>query len=972
MTDAPAQVLLVGGDPAARAGRRRALERAGFAVIEAGTGADGIAAVDARPDVVVLDVDLPDLDGLGVARRLRDHAHGRHLAILQIASARIDAGSPGRSLDGGADAFLVEPVDPTVLVATTRALLRLRAAEKAAREASTRLGLAQQAARSGVWDYDVPNDRLWWSREAVDVLGLPRDTQPQLAEFLALIDPRDRDAIARALDRALAEGDRWDEEYRVGPAGGPPRWIHAIGRIDRDATGAAERFAGIIVDISERRRIQDRLRRLQRATGEMAAAVSREDVLGAGMAAARDLLDADGVGFGLLDEETGEVRVGTLAAPPWLAEQPRSVPLTRSLPGPASMLDRRSATLAHPATEGLDADSAYAVGAWAPILTDDEALGFISAYHRMPQEPTPDDLALLEAVAQLCAQALVRARLFEREAAARDAAERAAERLALLAEVTGALEAEQDFAARLQCLLETVVPRIADFATVEALRPDGRLELLALHHVDPSKLDVLRRLREQHALDTEGPIGLGYVIRNGTSQMLSRISPALIDEMGVEEPAKRLLREIATTSYLAVPLATREGSIGALMLCTSVSGRTYGERDRRIAEELAERISLVLENARLFDEQRRIARTLQLGLLGGAGTVQENVTLALRYQPGGGAAEIGGDWYDAFDRDDGTLVVAVGDVVGRGLRAATTMTKLRNALRAFALVREGPAEILHELDRFAQTVDGAVMTTVACAVIDLGTGRCRIAAAGHPPPVLVHPDGRGEAIMGGRSMPLVGRDEARGEVVVELPHGATLALYTDGVVERRRESIDDGIGRLRDLAAGMADRPVGVMADALLGTLVTAGVDDDAALLLVRRESPDVPVLFRRVEAEPSSLAELRAALRGWFARAGIGADDARDLLLACGEACNNAVEHAYSSVGSGELCLEARLIGGEAHVSVRDFGHWRAPAVAGNRGRGSQLMETLCDAVEVMRTRTGTMVTLRRRLTADVPALTD
>ena len=967
------RVLVVTADAVVRTRHRRALERGGFSVTEMATGVDSIAAVDDRPDVVVLDVDLPDVDGLEVCRRMRAHAHGRHLAILQISSATIDPQAQVSALEGGADVFLVEPVDTGVLVATTRALLRLRAAEEAARDASTRLGMAQEAARSGVWTYDVTGGSLWWSREANDVMGLPRDAQPQFDESIGYIDARDRETVTAELMEALAEGDRWDREYRIAT----PRsqaWIHAIGRIDRDIAGNATRMAGIILDVTERRRSEDRLRRLQRATVEMAAAVRREDVIVVGMAAARDLVDADAAAYGLADD-SGMLRAGVLDPTTMSPTHVRTVELSRSLPGPASMADRRSLrcpTLAErlaafPASAGLDTGAPYEAGAWAPILTKDEALGFVSVHHRAPTELTPDDMALLEAVAQLCSQALVRARLYEREATARDAAERAAERLALLADVTEALEQEHDFAARLQRLLETLVPRVADFATVEALRADGRLELLALHHVEPEKVEPLRRLREQHALDADAPIGLGHVIRTGRSLLLGDIPDQLADD--VEDTGRRLLGEIATRSFLAVPLATREGTIGALMLCTSVSGRTYGERDRQLADELADRIALVLENARLFDEQRRIARTLQLGLLGGAGTGHRDITLALRYQPGTGSAEIGGDWYDAFDRDDGTLVIAVGDVVGRGLKAATTMAKLRNALRAFALVRDGPGEILHELDRFAQTVEGGVMTTVACAVVDPVTGHCRIAAAGHPPPILVHPDGRADAVMGGRSMPLVGEEGTRPEIALELPAGTTLALYSDGVIERRRESIDEGIGRLAQLAGDRFQRPVGVMADELLEAMLTDEVDDDAALLLLRREGTASPVMFRRVSADPSSLGPLRASLRSWFARARIDDADARDLLLACGEACNNAVEHAYTAMGSGEMCIEARLIGNEAHISVRDFGHWRPAAVAGDRGRGSLLMSALCDSVEVMRMRTGTMVTLRRRVSARVPA---
>ena len=324
------------------------------------------------------------------------------------------------------------------------------------------------------------------------------------------------------------------------------------------------------------------------------------------------------MGYGLLDDG-GVLNIGVLDPRTRRPVRTSRAQLSRSLPGPASMLDRRplrcpSLAERHatfPATEGVDASFAYEAGAWAPIVTEGEALGFLSVHHRDATDLTPDELALVEAAAQMCSQALVRARLYEREAAARGAAEQAAERLALLADVTEALEQEQEFSARLQRLMDTLVPRIADFATVEALRVDGRLELLALHHVEPDKVESLRRLREEHALDADAPVGMGHVIRTGQSLLLGQIPDELTDD--VEDPGRRLLQDIATRSFLAVPLATHEGTIGALMLCTSVSGRVYAERDRELAEELADRIALVLENARLFDEQRRIARTLQLG-----------------------------------------------------------------------------------------------------------------------------------------------------------------------------------------------------------------------------------------------------------------------------------------------------------------------------------------------------------------------
>jgi GAF domain-containing protein len=259
-------------------------------------------------------------------------------------------------------------------------------------------------------------------------MGLPRDAQPQFDESVGYIDARDRDWVSAALMEALAEGDRWDREYRIATPGSNA-WIHAIGRIDRDAEGNATQMSGIILDVTDRRQTQDRLRRLQRATVEMAGAVSPEDVIVIGMSTARDLVDADAVGYGLVEDDA-RLSIGMLDPRTLRPVRMRSISRCRSSPGPASMLDRRPLRCpslaerrgAFPNSQDLDTGSAYEAGAWAPILTEDEALGFLSVHHRAATDLTPDELALVEAAAQLCSQALVRARLFEREATARDAA----------------------------------------------------------------------------------------------------------------------------------------------------------------------------------------------------------------------------------------------------------------------------------------------------------------------------------------------------------------------------------------------------------------------------------------------------------------------------------------------------------------------------------------------------------------------
>src|SRR5262249_29285621 len=176
----------------------------------------------------------------------------------------------------------------------------------------------------------------------------------------------------------------------------------------------------------------------------------------------------------------------------------------------------------------------------------------------------------------------------------------------------------------------------------------------------------------------------------------------------------------------------------------------------------------------------------------------EGVQLGARCLPGTAQLDVGGDWFDAIELRDGRLGLVVGDVVGKGVEAAASMAQLRNALRAFSVDRLKPSSVLERLNRLAEQVLGTSFATVAYASLDTSTGVCRIASAGHPPPVVAFPDGRVELLEGARGLPLgTGIESSYHQETVKLPAGAILVLYTDGLVERRGRSIDDGLADLR-------------------------------------------------------------------------------------------------------------------------------------------------------------------------------
>jgi serine phosphatase RsbU (regulator of sigma subunit) len=307
--------------------------------------------------------------------------------------------------------------------------------------------------------------------------------------------------------------------------------------------------------------------------------------------------------------------------------------------------------------------------------------------------------------------------------------------------------------------------------------------------------------------------------------------------------------EVHTAVVLPLTLAGQPGPVGALVLGTSPHLRL--DEDYRVFLALAAgQVSAALADARAVEGERRraaeraeldraraeyltdVAVTLQRAVLGPTALPEG---FAVHYQPASGTLEVGGDWYDVVDLPDGRYGVVVGDVVGTGLSAAAVMGQLRSAGRALLLESRSPAHVLTALDRFADLVPGAAVSTVFCAVVDPRSGRLRYSSAGHVPAVVTDADGAIRLLEAAGSLPLAVVDELeRPEAEVVLPAGSTLLLYTDGLVERRHEALDEGIARAAAaLSAGRGLAPA-ELADRLTAQLLERAPDDDVAFLLYR------------------------------------------------------------------------------------------------------------------------------------------
>lgn len=382
------------------------------------------------------------------------------------------------------------------------------------------------------------------------------------------------------------------------------------------------------------------------------------------------------------------------------------------------------------------------------------------------------------------------------------------------------------------------------------------------------------------------------------------------------------------------------------------------EDRRRIAE--AERET----QTALYRREHRIAEGLQRSLLPDRLPGTPDLLVATRYIPATGDVEVGGDWYDVVSLADGRFGLAIGDVAGHGVAAAAAMGQMRMALRAYALEGLRPSGILARLSALLQEFQPGAMATLLYIEIDPDTGSIVSAKAGHPPAWRASIDGSVVQLPGPVAPPLGASPQVTYvDAVDQVEDGATLYLYTDGLIERRGESFDRGLERLRDAIAS-APADLEEACDAIIERLIGPEPSgDDTALLAVRRLSFAGRPLHLHLPALPTRLAPTRRIVARWLRQNAIADGDAAEILLACGEACSNAMQHAYGSA-DGWFELDVALDGDEVELRVRDSGRWKHPIVGDpvESGRGISLMRGLMDQVDVVHRAQGTEVWMRRR----------
>ena len=364
-------------------------------------------------------------------------------------------------------------------------------------------------------------------------------------------------------------------------------------------------------------------------------------------------------------------------------------------------------------------------------------------------------------------------------------------------------------------------------------------------------------------------------------------------------------------------------------------------------------------------EEREIAIGLQRALLPGKLVVPEGVTVSARYEAASAALEVGGDWYDVFTLADGRVALTVGDVVGHGLAAAAAMGQLRTALAALARYTESPGELLTRLDTFVATSDTTDFATVCYGVLDPTTGVFEYASAGHPPILLVTAEGEARWLDEAQSPPIWGDEgHERPQATVTLEPHSLLVFYSDGLIERRGELLSDRLDRLKSAGHTLVGLPIADVCEHLVVALgVETSREDDVAVLALLFDPLIRGGLHLVFPAEPGELRKLRASMREWLDERDVGAADRNALLLAVGEACSNAIEHAYQGRASGKVDVDIEEASDRKFaVTVRDFGRFRSPSARNpDRGRGTTLMREL--TIDFSRDSTPTGTTVRFRL---------
>lgn len=810
-----------------------------------------------------------------------------------------------------------------------------------------------------IWVASADGTIEYFNRRWLDYTGLTVEAV-QTGGVKNIVHPDELGLTWERWNSALVNGTPYEIEYRLRDAStGSYRWFLARATPLRDRDGHIVRWVGSATDIDAQKRANDNLRFVLDAANALSANLDVEGVCRT-LAAISVQRVADWC-FIVLKRADGTYATRAIAhrdpaRVQYVEQYGDKYPVQNGSPFDRAI--RRNTPILIPAiTEaellrtardpqhlellrGLGLNSAMLV----PLSTEDGTVygGITLASSESVRAYTAPDLEVAEMVARRAAAAIETATAFQSERSR-------SQSLRFIAELSDVLAEASELQTMLDRVTTFIVSRLADLACVVLAEDRDALRTVACAHADPEKRGIADRLRGQRTLRPEAEESAIWVLSQHRT-LLHRDVPIDAVLASMWEYLAPEVAELQIRSAITVPLFSRGETYGALIVCRcGENAEAYTEQDADLFTDAGRRLSVAIDQQRTLERERRIAEALQQALLPQAGMLPlvPGLQFSAHYRPSTRESDVGGDWYDAVTLPDGSVLVSVGDVTGRGLHAAGLMGKLRQAIGMAVMYERDPARVLDAVDFHLRTRRSASIATAFVGIIDPSHSKMRYAGAGHPPPLLRKNGELVELRSDGLPLGLRDQHDPTQYSEVSLEGAELLVLYTDGLIEATRD-LSFGEQRLAFLVGSEAISFVRSPAEFLCDACLPPQAQDDTAVLTVLfGDHTSWSFDAENAKAAQQARAQLVKYLRE---RAGESADvGAAELVF--GELVGNVVRHAPGPI---EVQVEWNGAQPILHIIDRGRGFLRDPGlpvdVLSESGRGLYIVQQLTDALRIER----------------------